>query len=319
MKQPVVGRRSKPPYNYTYQRGVLKKRSILPVFIYMLFISLPMAAAVFAASLQVHAGQPLNPGKKLASTTQINLTADQPQLSASVPSLTDQDSKLQAIINQFVSANPSHQWSVQVQGLGNDERSASYNASKSFGSASIYKLLLMYPLMQKTPISQWGKLNINVAGTSTSLADCVTAMLKVSDNNCGDAIGNYVGWNWATTELKNIGLQSTNLNDPSGPTTTAADTTYYLQGLYDGKWFDGATRSFILNVLNQQIYRSGIPAGCSSACSVADKTGDLGSVRHDAGIVRFGSGAYVLSIFSDGASYAQIAQLAAQIQAYMSS
>jgi len=317
MKQPEIGRRSKPPYKYTYQSGVLKKRSMLPITLYVLFVSLPMAVAIFIASLQVHSAQPLKTSKNLASTTKIDYAANQPQLNAPPASLTDQDSGLQAIINQFVASHTDHQWSVLAQGLGSDERSASYNARQNIESASIYKLFLMYPLMQKTPISQWGQVNVDLLGSNATLADCVTAMLKVSDNDCGQAVGNYVGWGYATTQLKSIGLEATNLNDLDGPTTTAGDTAYFLQGLYAGKWFDGATRNFILNILDQQIYRSGIPTGCGQGCNVADKTGNLDSVRHDAGIVRYNRGAYVLSIFTNGASYAQIAQLTGRIQAYM--
>jgi hypothetical protein len=51
---------------------------------------------------------------------------------------------------------------------------------------------------------------------------------------------------------------------------------------------------------------------------VADKIGDLGYVRHDAGIVEHAGGAYILVIFTSGASYGQIAQLTSQIQTIMS-
>jgi beta-lactamase class A len=156
-----------------------------------------------------------------------------------------------------------------------------------------------------------------VQGKTKTLNDCVTAMLKVSNNACGKAVGDYVGWEYADAELKVIGLEKTRLNSDLGPMTTAADVAYYLQGLYEGKWFDGASRDFIIKTLDQQILRAGIPHGCGSGCAVADKTGDLGFVRHDAAIVRYAGGAYVLSVFSDGASYADISGLAAQIQAYI--
>ncbi|HEU5005013.1 MAG TPA: serine hydrolase [Candidatus Saccharimonadales bacterium] len=280
-------------------------------------VSIPMAAAVFFAHLQVRTDAH---GSKagLAASAQVKTPAIQSKIDTSpVVSVNDQDNKLQNIINQFVDSHPGHKWSVQVQGLGDDERTASYSSTHSYRSASMFKLLLMYPLIQKTPMSQWSSTDVQVNGQSRTLSDCVSAMLKVSDNPCGAAVGDYVGWEDADVQLNSIGLQNTDLNNPQGPTTSAADISYYLQGLYNGKWFDGATRSFIINILQQQVLRSGIPTGCGSQCKVADKTGDLGYVRHDAGIVRYPGGQYVLSIFTDGASYSQIAQLAGQLQTAM--
>jgi beta-lactamase class A len=51
-----------------------------------------------------------------------------------------------------------------------------------------------------------------------------------------------------------------------------------------------------------QKYRSGIPAGCND-CTVADKTGDLGFVRHDVAIVQYPGGSYTLAIMTNGAPY----------------
>jgi hypothetical protein len=231
--------------------------------------------------------------------------------------LTNEDAQLRGIIDDFVKAHPDYKWSVKLQGLDGDERSASYDSTMSFRSASIYKLLLMYPLVQKVPMAKWSKVDLDVSGHKRSLSDCVSAMLRVSNNPCGVAVGNYVGWASADDQLVSIGLKATDLNNDAGPTTTASDLNYYLQGIYKGKWFDGATRGFILKALDEQILRGGIPTGCGEACVVADKTGDLGTIRNDVGIINYGDNAYTLSIFSSGAPYSQIAQLAAQIQSYM--
>jgi len=227
-----------------------------------------------------------------------------------------EDARLSKIISQFAVSHSAQQWSVQLTGLAGDNRSVSYNASEKFNTASIYKLLMVYPLLQKAPYSTWSGVTLGVDGQLRSLNACVVAMLRVSDNACGDAVGDWVGWGYADAQLKNLGLSNTALDSAAGPTTTAADTATYLQGLYNNQWISGEARDFVLGQLSQQIYRSGLPAGCPS-CSVADKIGDLGSVRHDAGIITYKGGAYILSIFTSGASYAQIAQLTSQIQAAM--
>lgn len=315
MKKSGPARWSTPSYSYNFRRGVIRRRT-LPIAIYAVAVSIPMAAAVFLASLQA----------KPAVALKANQTASVPRTSV-VPahqfnlqptnSVDYANSQLQAIIDQFAKTHGSYRWGIRLQGLGSDERSAAYDNNVPFRSASVYKLLLMYPLIQRVPMNQWNSVELNVKGNTVRLDKCVTAMLKVSDNNCGKAVGDYVGWRYIDSELAIIGLQKTNINNDNGPVTTAGDVAYYLQGLYEGKWFDGATRDFIIKTLDQQILRQGIPAGCGTNCAVADKTGDLNFVRHDAGIVRYPGGAYVLSIFSSGASYSEIAGLAAQLQTFM--
>lgn len=286
----------------------------------MLAVSLPMAAAVLAASMQVRAGQPQIQKANVAPTPKFTLAIPAAHSDlADTKSTEYEDAQLQAIIKQFVSTHSQYDWSISLQGLGSDERSAAYQPARLYRSASLFKLFLMYPLIQRTPISQWSSEELDVNGQTKSLDACVNAMLRVSDNPCGKAVGDYIGWAYVDSQLKLIGLQNTTLDDNSGPKTTAADAAYYLQGLYEGKWFDGASRSYIVKTLDQQVLRGGIPAGCGSGCAVADKTGDLGFVRHDAGIVRYAGGAYVLSVFTNGAPYSQIAGLAGQLQTFMSS
>lgn len=308
---------SRPSYSYSYRRGVKHRRRIVPVILYLLVLSIPMASAVFLASVQVKSNPQQKANIAPAPKFTLAIPAQQSRLTAE-RSIEYEDEQLQTIVSQFVARHSDHKWSIQLQGLGSDERSTGYNSSTMFRSASVFKLELMYPLIQRLPMNEWAGVELNVNGKSKSLDDCVEAMLKVSNNPCGKAVGDYVGWQFADDQLKTIGLENTRLDDNSGPKTTAGDVAYFLHGLYEGKWFDGATRSYIIKTLDQQVLRAGIPAGCGSGCAVADKTGDLGFVRHDAGVIRYAGGAYVLSVFTDGASYNQIAQLAGQLQAFMS-
>ena len=226
------------------------------------------------------------------------------------------DSNLDGIIANFAQSSSENKWSVAVQGLDNNTVDATYNADQPFASASIYKLLLTYPLSQKLPYTQWSTTELRVGRRNISIQDCVTAMLKVSDNACGVAVGNWVGWAYADVQLKSLGLANTRLNSSGGPKTTASDTTKFLSKLWTSNLFGNDLRQFILATMNQQTLRAGIPAGCPD-CNVADKTGNLDDVRHDAGIIYAGDKSYILTVFTSAASYAQIAQLTAQIQSYM--
>ena len=212
--------------------------------------------------------------------------------------------RLQALLDEWSVSHVQHQWAVKVEGLGNDNFSAGINTAVSFRSASIYKLYLTYSLFKKeTPQTLQTKLD---------LVKCVDLMLRISDNVCAETVGNYVGWASTDKLISAAGFSSTKLALSTGPVSTPADTVVLLRGLYDGSLYNSQSRQYILDILKVQTWRKGIPTGCGD-CTVYNKTGDLGFVRHDAAIIETPAHKYALSIFTDGASYSEIAELAKQI------
>jgi beta-lactamase class A len=232
------------------------------------------------------------------------------------PPVVDHSAQVQAVLDSWKASHASQQWGIVVQGLGVDTTSASINQNASFGMASIYKLFMMYPLFKNYSLESLAAANITVSGRGAiSLKSCVELMIKNSDNPCGEAVGYRLGWSKATTLLKQLGLKNTNLNTQA-LSTTAADATLFLQKFNDGQLMGPAEQEYITTLMQQQRFRSGIPAGCAG-CIVADKTGDLGFVRHDIGIVDSSGKKYVLAIMTNGVSYALIAQLTSQVQTAM--
>jgi len=65
--------------------------------------------------------------------------------------------------------------------------------------------------------------------------------------------------------------------------------------------------------MKRNVYRQGIPAGTSA--TVADKVGFLNALVHDAAIVYSSKGTYVLTIMTDGSSWANVAELTRKIEA----
>lgn len=223
------------------------------------------------------------------------------------------DPGLKELLNNWAAQHSDHRWSVVVQSLGGNNRYAKLNPDTAYDPASIYKLQLMYPLLKKhQPEAMQG---VNLA--PGSLSDCVSKMLRHSDNPCGEAVGGYLGWGRSNNALKELGIKNTDLNNPAGMTTTANDTAIFLKELYSGSRFSQAEKDYVLGMMRSQTLRKGIPAGCGG-CIVANKTADTGLVRHDAAIVEFSKGAYIITVFTDGASYSQIAQLTSQIHRYLS-
>src|SRR5262249_57569305 len=58
-----------------------------------------------------------------------------------------------------------------------------------------------------------------------------------------------------------------------------------LRTIADGKAYSKKACEEMLNILLDQQYRSGIPAGLPKTARVAHKTGNISTVHHDAGIV----------------------------------
>jgi len=260
---------------------------------------------------QASGSQAIPPKPILPLPVAVATTPEQPQIAPVNPS-----AGLQAVLDQWGTDHGGHSWSVVVQGLGDDSRSASLNPDKIRPAASIYKLFLTYPLFKRLSVADLPNIKLPGQGAGQSLAGCVDLMLRVSDNPCGLAVGKYVGWGQADALLARAGFGSTKLNTTDGTRTSARDTAELLKSLYEARLYDSATRDYLMNILKKQALNKGIPTGCQG-CDVANKTGDFGYVRHDAAIIEHGGRAYVLAIFTSGASYAEIAGLTSKVRAVM--
>ena len=83
---------------------------------------------------------------------------------------------------------------------------------------------------------------------------------------------------------------------------TAAGLCDALRLIEEGKAISPEASQAMLDILHQQRFRSGIPAGLPEDARVAHKTGEISTVAHDAGIVYLGDrDAYVVVILTEWA------------------
>lgn len=219
---------------------------------------------------------------------------------------------LQPVLDKWVAEHPEQQWGIVVKSLSGASFDASVNADKQFESASIYKLFLLPSLFQQVPAEHQQNIHVTVNGAPRSIATCVDLMLRISNNECGEAIGSYLTWKKADNAIKKLGYSHTSLNDEHSLKTSAGDTAKFLQAL-SGDMFTRTAKETILTSLKQQRWRQGIPAGCPG-CTTANKTGSFNGVTHDAAIVEYSGGSYVLTVFSENGTFPQIAELTGKIQ-----
>ena len=174
-----------------------------------------------------------------------------------------------------------------IRQLGGSGWSADADAEESVVSASTYKLFVAKRLFDE----------INAGGISWS-----DPMLDTTVSGC---FVYRLGFSRAVTFTH---AQATHVS--------AGDLTKFMVGLETGSLISGAQRERLLYSLSHHPYRYGIPTG-SQAHEVYDKVGFLWNYVHDTAIVRHPRGTYVMTIMTQGKSYAAIAAMTRDIERIM--
>ena len=215
---------------------------------------------------------------------------------------------LQALVNDIV--KDKGDFAISVRKLGDSGVHA--NGDKQYHPASTYKLFVAYSVLKRIDGGQmnWGQ--VTTGGQTVS--QCFDNMIVNSDNACAEWFGQAIGWNTLTNEARAIGASHTTLSKPF--VSTANDMALFLQKLESNQLgLSEPSRARLLDAMKRQVFRKGIPAGVG--VPVADKVGFLEGYLHDAAIVYAPSGVYVLVIYSNGSSWAAIADAARQIHAQL--
>lgn len=196
--------------------------------------------------------------------------------------------------------------------LANNGRgNVNYNATTQFTSASTYKIYVAYAMVNDV---ETGKRNWNSRLNGTTWETCLNRMIINSDNACPEAYIALYGYNSFNARIHNeLGVSDQTQLAAYNMRTTAADLAMVLQKLYQGKLMTEDNKNRLFSLMQQQIYRQGIPAGVGQGVAVSDKVGFLDSLLHDAAIVHSAKGDYVMVIMTNGESWPFIAKVAGYI------
>jgi beta-lactamase class A len=226
------------------------------------------------------------------------------------------DTGLSALLTNFAKDHTGT-FGVSFVELSGQHLRATYNESRSFVTASTYKLFVAYGTLRRVDAGTWGWDDANIAD-GRNLATCFDDMIVKSDNACAQALLKKIGYQKLTDEVKEIGLDDTSFVSDITPHSTAADESLFLAQLELSQLpISSASRDRMLGAMKRNIYRQGVPAGTSG--QVADKVGFLWGLLHDSAIVYSPSGTYVLVILTDGSSWRAIADLTREIEALRAS
>lgn len=191
------------------------------------------------------------------------------------------------------------------------------NEHRTFESASLYKLWVMatvFDQLQKGLLHEDDILSQNVqtlndkfqiATENAELTDGVITlrisealnkMITISDNYAALLLSEKVKLATVRKFLINHALTESTLGVP--PQTTAGDIALFLEKLYNAELANSTYSEEMIDLLKNQSLNNKLPKYLPENVVIAHKTGELGSVTHDAGIVFGGNGDYVLVILS---------------------
>lgn len=221
---------------------------------------------------------------------------------------TPTDTGISALIAQFAEGHPGT-YGVSFAELDGKKRRATYRADTVYRTASTYKLFVAYGALKRVESGAWHWSDQIQGGRD--LTKCLDDMIVKSDNACGEVMLEKIGYKTLTTELKAIGLSKSSFLG-SFPETTASDLTTFVGALQSGQLLNASSTTTLLNAMKRNVYRQGIPVGASG--TVGDKVGFLDAFLHDAAVVYGPNGTYVLTVMTEGSSWANIAELTRQIE-----
>ncbi len=231
--------------------------------------------------------------------------ANNPDPTASAPgdTLSDLQNQLNSLVQSELNNGLSGA-SVIIKDSGSGQ-TLQFNPDQVFSSASLYKIFVLWRVQEEI---EAGRLSDNAVipylsyteddsadqassilqqVSSISVADARRLMITISDNAAAWSLAFYLGWYNIDAMLRARGYSRTTL-DTETPVTNAAEVTRFFEELYnhtlDSVLTDNDYRVMIDLFKNQGINNK-LPLGLPAGVTIAHKTGDLGDVNHDGGIV----------------------------------
>jgi beta-lactamase class A len=230
--------------------------------------------------------------------------------------------KLEEIIQGHL-ANSQGEYAVAVKHLKTGE-SYFYNEHKIFDTASLYKLFVMATVFKKI---QGGSMSQNdivsqkipvlnqkfrISSESAELTEgditlpvksALTRMITISDNYSALLLAEKIRLSQVALFLAENSFTESKIGTKGeSPTTSARDMTLFFQKLYNNELAAKALSQEMLTLLRNQRLNGKLPRYLPKEVQVSHKTGELGRISHDAGIVHTENGDYIIIVLTETAN-----------------
>lgn len=235
--------------------------------------------------------------------------------------------------------NKPGRWAISILDLKTG-RTWGKNKNETFGSASLYKLAVMWTAFEaieqgtlardqfladaksKLDLLAQGRESVTPASTlgesvSLTVDEALFQMITISDNYSALLLAEKLGWENIDTLMEKEKLPDFNLAGPDSPNVTAGAVADLLSRIYSGTAVSPTASQEMQGLLFAQKINDRIPKYLPTDVKVAHKTGELEGLKHDAGIVIGQNSHYIFVFLSETGSPAdaaeQIATLSAKI------
>ena len=227
-------------------------------------------------------------------------------------------------LNQIVTSHlssPQGQYAVYIKDLKTGKIYTMHDG-EMFSSASLYKLAVMYKTYDELANGSLSKddllseqkvtLEQTLVGEDLSQQDgssittneviaynvkeALRLMITISDNYAALLLAEKLGWGNIETFVKNKGYLGIDLTSKESPRINAQTAGAILESIYTGRAVNPQASQEMRDLLVAQTVNNRIPKYLPTDVKVAHKTGELGNLRHDAGIV-YGKNSHYIFVF----------------------
>lgn len=261
----------------------------------------------------------LDPATRMNPTSSSNTNAGQSQAQPSPTAqtatglyLSQEIIPLKTAVQNLAAANPNLTPGVMLVDLDTGGY-VDINSSASFPSASTIKIPIlvaffqdldggkirldeMLTMQQEMIAGGSGEMRYKPAGTQYTALEVATKMITISDNTATNMLISRLGgiealnqrfrsWGLTTTAIRNPlpDLQGTN-------TTSPKDLATLMAMVNQGNLMSMRSRDRLLDIMRQTQRDHLLPSGLGAGASIAHKTGDIGTMLADAGLVDISTG-----------------------------
>lgn len=221
--------------------------------------------------------------------------------------LKQENVELKARIQEIVARSPQLQAGVLLADLDTGTY-VDIDGETSFAAASTIKLPLLVAFFQEVdkgtiPLetlltmeeesiaAEAGTMQYQQPGTQFSALETVTKMITISDNTATNMILQRLGGAERLNQrFREWGLQATTIRnflpDIEGTNTTSPmDLARVIAHINRGDWVSMRSRDRILEIMRNVVTNDLLPRGLDKDAKIAHKTGNIGSLLADAGLV----------------------------------
>lgn len=233
----------------------------------------------------------------------------------------------QSVVDSWVQSVSGNR-SVYIYDLNLDKLAGSYNVSEDYGTASLYKLFVVYEGYKRVQNGEW--VGETMAGsTGYTISKCLDLAIRESYSPCAETLWSMIGRDTLDTIIETEWKITD--SDISSLVSNVVDINKIMQRFYEHPDFNDETLlsnmwdSFLNQPETTYEWRQGLPSGFSKA-AVYDKVGweynavgKYWNIYHDAAIVKFPleddtTRDFVVVVMTNKIDYSDIARFGTELE-----